>query len=367
MISRDELYRLVWSDPMTKIAVRFDVSRSYLARICTLLNVPRPARGYWAKLEVGKAPPQVPLPAPRPGDPVHWRKDGEPIVVPKPKAAPRRQPEAKVRINRNEVHGLIRGARTQFKNGRPKDADAYLKPQKRLLVDVTASLSGVDKALDLANDLFNALESVGHRVVLAPSDAGLGRARIDEREVAAKPRDDRDHVGLWSPYRPTVVYVGTVAIGLSIVEMSEKTTLRHLHGKYIRATEYVAPRDRSYVEERWTTTRELPSGRMRIVAYSPYREVDGPKQWDETKSAPLHGQIKTIVEAIEAMASVLVAKLEQADREAETRRQQRLAEEENSQRAEDRKRVEQSIAESKVALRQVIERWSDITNIESFL
>ena len=148
--------------------------------------------------------------------------------------------------------------------------------------------------------------------------------------------------------------------------MSEKTTLRHLHGKYIRATEYVAPRDRSYVEERWTTTRELPSGRMRIVAYSPYRQVDGQTRWDETKSAPLHGQIKTIVEAIEAMASVLVAKLEQADREAETRRQQRLAEEENSQRAEDRKRVEQSIAESKVALRQVIERWSDITNIESF-
>lgn len=59
MVSRDELYRLVWSKPMTKVAAQFDVSGSYLARICALLNVPRPERGYWAKLEFGKAPPQT--------------------------------------------------------------------------------------------------------------------------------------------------------------------------------------------------------------------------------------------------------------------------------------------------------------------
>lgn len=56
MISREELYKLVWAEPMTKVAARFDVSGSYLARMCTLLNVPRPERGYWAKMAVGKAP-----------------------------------------------------------------------------------------------------------------------------------------------------------------------------------------------------------------------------------------------------------------------------------------------------------------------
>ena len=44
MVSREELYRLVWSEPINRIAERFDVSGSYLARICTLLNVPRPER-----------------------------------------------------------------------------------------------------------------------------------------------------------------------------------------------------------------------------------------------------------------------------------------------------------------------------------
>jgi hypothetical protein len=68
VVSRDDLYWLVWSEPMTKIAERFEVSGSYLARICTLLNAPGPERGYWAKLAHGNAPPQPPLQAPDPGD-----------------------------------------------------------------------------------------------------------------------------------------------------------------------------------------------------------------------------------------------------------------------------------------------------------
>ena len=367
MLSRDELHRLVWSEPMTRIAERFDVSGSYLARVCTLLNVPRPERGYWAKLAVGKAPPQTPLPAPRPGDPLHWSKEGERVAVQKPKAPPRRPPERKVRIARNEVHGLIRGARSHFENGRPVDDGAYLKPYKKLLVDVTASKSGLDKALALANDLFNALESLGYRVVLAPADAKLGRERIDERELATKPRGHWQYSGLWSPYRPTVVYVGTVAIGLAIVEVSENVTLRYANGKYVRESEYVPPRGRYHVDHSWTTTRDLPSGRMRIVAFSPYGGVSWSQQWQETNSTSLRGQIRSIVETIEAAAPDLVAKLEEAERQAEVRRQQWLEEEERRRREEDRRRVEQSIADSKSELRQVIERWSDVMSIERFL
>lgn len=367
MVSRDELYRLVWSEPMTKIAERFHVSGSYLARVCTLLNVPRPQRGYWAKLAVGKAPAQPPLPAPQPGDPLHWSNEGERVVAPRPEAPPPRKAEKKVRIPRNQVHGLIRGARLHFTNGRPVEEGAYLKPYKKLLVDVTASEPSLDKALDLANDLFNALHSVGHRVVLAPSDAKLGRARIDERESASTPREYWQHSGLWSPYRPTVVYVESVAIGLSVVEMSENVTLRNVNGKYIRESEYNPPRNRYHVYHSWTTSRDLPSGRMRIVAYSPYSRVDWSAQWQETKSASLRSQIRTIVDAIEAAAPELVAKLEEAEREAEIRRQEWLEQEERRRREEDRRRIEQSIADSNTELRQVIDRWSDVMNIERWV
>lgn len=367
MVSRDELYRLVWSEPMTKMAERFDVSGSYLARVCTLLNVPRPERGYWAKLAVGKAPPQVPLPAPQPGDPLHWSKEGEPVAAPRPQAPPRRKPEKKVRIAHNQVHGLIRGARSHFEHGRPVAEGAYLKPYKKLLVDVTASEASLDKALDLANDLFNALHSVGHRVVLASHDAGLGRERIDERESATTPREYWQHSGLWSPFRPTVVYVGTVAIGLAIVEMSENVTVRYVNGKYIRESEYIPPRSRYRADHSWTTTRELPSGRMRIVAYSPYGGVNWSAKWQETKSGLLRSQIRTIVESLEAAAPELVTKVEEAEREAAIRHQQWLEQHERWQREEDRRRIQESIDNSKNELRQVIERWSDVMSIERFL
>ena len=70
MTSREELYGLVWSEPMTKVAQRFNVSGSYLARICEVMKVPRPDRGYWQKLAVGKAPAPEPLPEAQPGDQV---------------------------------------------------------------------------------------------------------------------------------------------------------------------------------------------------------------------------------------------------------------------------------------------------------
>jgi hypothetical protein len=366
MVSRDELYRLVWSKPMTRIAEQFEVSGSYLARICTHLNVPRPARGYWAKLAVGKAPSPIPLPAPRPGDPLHWSKEDEVIAPQKPEPPRRRQSQKKVRIPRNQIHGLVRGARPHFQNSRAIEEGAYLKPYKKLLVDVTASKTCLDKALDLANDLFNALESVGHRVVLAPADARFGRAQIEEREVAAKSRNHWEYSNLWSPWRPTVVYVGTVAIGLAVIEMSENVTLRYLSGEYVRESEYVPPRNSRHADYSWTTNRDVPSGRLRIVAYSPYYNVHWSMQWQETRAGSLRGQVRAIVAAIEAAAPDLVARLEEAARQAEIRHQQWLVDEERRRRAEDRRRIQQSIADSKTDLRQVIERWRDVMSIEDF-
>lgn len=366
MLSRDELYQLVWSEPMTKVADQFEVSSSYLARICTFLNVPRPGRGYWAKLAVGKAPPQLPLPALQPGDPEHWSKGEAPIVVSKPDMQSPIGPRKRVRIGPDHVHGVVRDARSHFEKGREVEEGAYLRPYKKLLVDVTASQDGLEKALALANDLFNAFESVGHRVALAPAGAKLGRQDVDEREAGGKTREHW-HRRHWSPDRPTVVYLETLPIGLAIVEMSENVTLRYVNGKYIRESEYVPPRSRYAVDHSWTTTRDIPSGRMRIVAYLPYSHVKWSTQWQETMSRPLNGQVQTIVRELETMAPSMVSKIAEADRQAEIRHQEWLAQMDRWHREEDRKQVEKSIADSRSELRQVIERWSQVMSTERFL
>lgn len=368
MISREFLYELVWSKPMTKVAEQFGVSGTYMARICSVLNVPKPERGYWAKLAVGKAPAPVPLPEARPGDQLFWAQNGELPPAPKPQFTAKPLPATRARAPRSGTHYLIHGAKSHFEAGRPVEDGAYLKPYKKLLVDVTASKACLEKALAFVNDLFNAFESAGHRVVIAGSNDKYRRIEIDEREVRTKQRNRYYYSGIWSPYRPTVVYVGSVAFGLAIVEMSEDVQLRYVSGKYIREADYIPPRpSRHYADHTWTTTRELPSGRLRLVAYSPYHRVSWSTEWQETKTSSLRSSIRTIVKSVEDAAVDLVAKLEEAERQAEIARQEWLAAEERRRREEDLRRVEKSIRDSREHLGRVIEQWSNVVSVEHFL
>jgi hypothetical protein len=44
--TREKLYEEVWAEPMTKVAARYGVSSSFLARVCERLKVPRSSCGY---------------------------------------------------------------------------------------------------------------------------------------------------------------------------------------------------------------------------------------------------------------------------------------------------------------------------------
>ncbi len=61
-ITRDELYKLVWSNPVSKLAERFGLSDKGLAKKCARHNIPCPPLGYWAKKQHGHEPPKTPLP-----------------------------------------------------------------------------------------------------------------------------------------------------------------------------------------------------------------------------------------------------------------------------------------------------------------
>lgn len=370
MISREELYELVWLTPMINVAEKFEVSGSYLARVCNELRVPRPERGYWAKLAVGKAPQRTALPEPLPGDPIVWsRAEGLPApTVPKQRQAPTpRIPRAARPVV--GIHDLIRGSKAHFLAGRKVDDEVHLKPYKKLLVDITASRSGLDKALDFANELFNALEAAGHRVVIAPPDAQFGRERIDEKEVPPKKEPRYDPYGYnqhWSPYRPTVVYIDTVAFGLAVIEMTESVEMRYVKGKYIRESEYVPPKNRRYVDHTWTTTRDLPSGRLRLVVYSPYRGVSWSTTYQETKARTLTQDIPRIVKSIKGEVAPMIEKMQEAERQAEIQQMKWLAEMERRRQEEDQRYIALSVKESRDQLEQVIQAWSKVISLEQF-
>lgn len=65
--TRQELFDLVWSEPMKRLASRFKLSDAGLAKACRKANIPRPPRGYWARLAAGKKVGRPRLPDRGPG------------------------------------------------------------------------------------------------------------------------------------------------------------------------------------------------------------------------------------------------------------------------------------------------------------
>lgn len=71
------------------------------------------------------------------------------------------------------MHPLVRNYRPEFLRSRPSETGGYLKPFKKLLPDVTCSEACLDRALNLASTLYNELEALGARVVIAPRRPSL--------------------------------------------------------------------------------------------------------------------------------------------------------------------------------------------------
>jgi hypothetical protein len=67
LLSRKELYELVWSTPLKNLCVRFGISDVALKKTCTRAAIPTPPPGYWAKKEAGKSISQLALPERPPG------------------------------------------------------------------------------------------------------------------------------------------------------------------------------------------------------------------------------------------------------------------------------------------------------------
>jgi len=61
-LSREALYEKVWSTSSVKLAEELGVSDVAINKRCRRLNVPRPPRGYWAKIEAGHKSKRPPLP-----------------------------------------------------------------------------------------------------------------------------------------------------------------------------------------------------------------------------------------------------------------------------------------------------------------
>ncbi len=376
-VSRETLYQMVWQTPMLKLAERFGVSSSYMARVCTELRVPRPQRGYWARLEFGKAPPQPPLPEARLGDVSEWTP-GETLGNSERTAA-RAKADAPgsvgvssshaVKASRRSSsnvseHPLLIGIRTQLSNTRPSD-NGILRPFKRVLVDVVCSQANLDATIEAANGLFQLLSTRGHRVALAPPTGMYHRAEVDPRE---KPTKNAYYPRLWSPYRPTVVYVDQFAIGLTLFEMIEDVQMLAMgNGKYVPVRDLEGEQRRRLHDPRyWTTTKERPSGRLCLQAYCPSARVEWVKRWQEAAAGQFASLLPEIAGELEAAAPRLEQELLVAKAKAEEEHRQWTEQVRRLKEAEARAQQEKRVKEARHELLAAITKWDEARRLSAF-
>jgi hypothetical protein len=378
-LTRERLYELVWSEPMLRVAERFGVSSTYMARVCADLRVPRPARGYWAQREFGKALPETPpLPIARPGDVTAWTP-GVSLSQPRPapvrpirtsgpsgESMPTDEGGLAIRQRRtaaNKLHELVVGAKPHFLKTRKTEAE-LLRPYKRLLVDIVVSEKRLDAALSIANDLFLGLEAKGHRVTFSPPDARMRRAQFDVREVPSK---NHYYYGIWSPDRITVVYIGNVPIGLTLFETTEEIEAVYDHGKYLPVRDLSAAELRRYQgPHHWRTKQEGATGRFWIQAYCPHQMVAWKKQWRVDGGKDVAKLVPAVILELETAAPFLVSQVAEAEARAEAQRRQ-WAEESRLRREEEERRRQAKLRQNATSdLLAAIDAWDRASRIQDW-
>ena len=366
-ISREQLYEEVWAEPMTTVALKYEVSSSFMARICTRLKVPRPQRGYWAMYATGKRPKRQPLPEACPGDELEWARSGYARIAQLPPPQAPHDSSVTKRRSRGlpKQHPLLVGFKDQM-TGVGESREGFLKPRKYLLPDIIVSKETIDRAIEVANMLYLAFERSGHSVVFVPYGQGMQRQAVDEREKGGRRKERYYTTDLWSPARPTAAFIGTVAFGVTIYEMSENVEVEYQDGKYTRVLELPVKKSRRYESYSWRSMQDLPSGRLCVQIYSPYQRVAWMQQWRESKAGDFPRKLVGLVKEVEAEAVNIVKRFEEGERQAEIERQRREEERRAQEReAAERRRIK-AIKDSREELSEIINAWAKAKRIEDF-
>ena len=177
-VTRNDLYDLVWSTPITQVARTFGISDVALAKICKKLAVPRPERGHWQRVRAGhKVKPRQLGPKP-PGVPdeilVAESRRATPAVQAAKAQAVAAVDRAEVRSNLRSAHPLVRATADALRNN-PIKRDGALYPRGTDTLDLRVSKDTITRSLLIYDALIRALEAKEHSVKLRKWATGEAR------------------------------------------------------------------------------------------------------------------------------------------------------------------------------------------------
>lgn len=173
-ITRDDLYKRVWSEPIMKIADEYGLSGRGLAKICSRLEIPVPGRGYWRQKGTGKKvyTPRLPIQLKSRDKGVHITiqqrlqvDDFQPSSELHQLIHYEKSDKGKITVNAKltSPHPLIKASIEHLRHIEPDDI-GRLRVQRQDLLDVTISKDSIARAMRIMDALVKALEKRGFSI-----------------------------------------------------------------------------------------------------------------------------------------------------------------------------------------------------------
>lgn len=164
IITREELYDLVWQKPTQQLAKELQVSDSAIGKWCKTMEVPKPPRGFWARAKESYQVTKAPLKA--------LSKNGKPkitVQLTSQKSSAPRSPEkpeliAIVPGSLRSPHEMVKITKAAFKQIRPNQHGMLESKQSKTL-DMRVSPSNLDRALLFFDSLLKTLNKMGFNVL----------------------------------------------------------------------------------------------------------------------------------------------------------------------------------------------------------
>jgi len=329
-MTRQELYELVWSKPMTHIAKDYRMSDVAIRKHCVKHGVPTPPVGYWTKVAHGKPVRKTALRLKkRAGDERVYLtvrniepRSAESGLAAQEAESKREQLEAALEVPDAlpaKPQTVIRSIRTALRRTKADDS-GFLLLEEAGLPEICVARASVDRALRILQVLFMVAEQEGHEI------------RRDEHGFYWVPQGERFLLRVYEiqdrkPHEPTAK------------ELKEQAREDEWRARYLN----------SYSSSRkvYRTWDHYPSGRLTIAlrdtnSYG-WREHALSKRWRDRKSNALEGRLADIFTWLEPAAVMA--------------REKRLE-------IEERQRLE---AEEAERLRQLRERREHAGKLEKYL
>ena len=197
-IDRNTLYEELWSLPTQQVAMKYGISDVGLAKICRKHQIPRPPRGYWARVRSGQSVRRTPLP--KVGDDLQQVYIQSATMPGGEQTPPVEQPRERIKVADAlaEPHRLVAAAVEQLRTVEP-GADGLVSTDASSAADICVRKVTVDRAVRVFDTFAKAWESEGGEICIGTPDgqpctlAAIGDDAVNVRliETTEPPRRRR--------------------------------------------------------------------------------------------------------------------------------------------------------------------------------